>query len=358
MTINHKLYLDLAFQLAEKNLGKTKLNPSVGVVIVKNDSVISTGVTSINGRPHAEFNALNNKDILTGSDLYTTLEPCTHYGKTPPCVNIIAKKKIKNVYYCFEDPDVRTFKKAKKFLKSKNINVKVIKSKNFINFYSSYFFNKKFNLPYISGKIAISKDYYSINKKSKWITNEYSKKIAHLLRSKNDCIISTSKSINLDNSILNCRIEGLNKYKPDLFIIDLNMKLRRNLLLNKITKKRKTILITLKENEKKTYFFKKKGYKILLIKSLDNKNDFLLMFRRIYQLGYSKVFFETGLTFLNSLIKYKLLNNLYLFQNKKKIGKNGFNNNHINYLKKMRLNKKIKVNLYDDTLYRIDFKNV
>ena len=63
-------------------------------------------------------------------------------------------------------------------------------------------------------------------------------------------------------------------------------------------------MITLRENKKKTYFFKKKGYKILLIKSLDNKNDFLLMFRRIYQLGYSKVFFETGLTFLNSLIKY------------------------------------------------------
>ena len=68
MTINHKLYLDLAFQLAEKNLGKTKLNPSVGVVIVKNDSVISTGITSINGRPHAEFNALNNKDIFSSRE--------------------------------------------------------------------------------------------------------------------------------------------------------------------------------------------------------------------------------------------------------------------------------------------------
>ena len=355
MTPNHKYYLDLAFQIADKNLGKTKLNPSVGVVIVKNDSVISTGVTSINGRPHAEFNALNNKNILTGSDLYTTLEPCTHHGKTPPCVNIIIKKKIKNVYYCFEDPDMRTFKKAKKFLKSKKINVKIIKSKNFINFYSSYFFNKKYKLPYVSGKIAISKDYYSINKKCKWITNEYSKKIAHLLRSKNDCIISTSKSINIDNSMLNCRIDGLNNYKPDLFIIDLNMKLKKNLLLNKIIKKRKTILITLKHNEKKTNFFKKKGFKIFLIESLLDKNDFLLMFKKIYKLGYSKIFFETGLTFLNSLIKYKLLNNLYVFQNNKKLGKNGLNNNQVNYLKKMRFNKKIKVNLYDDTLYKINF---
>ena len=59
MTINHNHYLDLAFQLAEKNLGKTKLNPSVGLLVVKNDTVISSGVTSLNGRPHSEFNALN-----------------------------------------------------------------------------------------------------------------------------------------------------------------------------------------------------------------------------------------------------------------------------------------------------------
>ena len=93
MTINHNYYLDLAFQIAETNLGKTKLNPSVGTVIVKNGSVISSGVTSFQGRPHSEFNALKNLKNCSGASLYTTLEPCTHYGKTPPCTNIIKKKK-------------------------------------------------------------------------------------------------------------------------------------------------------------------------------------------------------------------------------------------------------------------------
>ena len=93
MTTNHNHYLDLAFQLAEKNLGQTKLNPSVGTVIVKNGAVISSGVTSFQGRPHSEFNALNNLKNSSGASLYTTLEPCTHYGKTPPCTNIIIKKK-------------------------------------------------------------------------------------------------------------------------------------------------------------------------------------------------------------------------------------------------------------------------
>ena len=100
MTKNHKNYLDLAFHLAEKNLGKTKLNPSVGTVIVKNGAVISTGVTSLKGRPHSEYNALKNLKNSSGATLYTTLEPCVHYGKTPPCTNIIIKKKNSKCFLC------------------------------------------------------------------------------------------------------------------------------------------------------------------------------------------------------------------------------------------------------------------
>ena len=110
MTTNHKYYLDLAFKIAEINLGKTKLNPSVGTVIVKDNTVISTGITSLDGRPHSEYNALNKIKKCEGASLYTTLEPCTHYGLTPPCVNIIIKKKIKNVFYSFNDPDLKNLK--------------------------------------------------------------------------------------------------------------------------------------------------------------------------------------------------------------------------------------------------------
>ena len=93
MTINHNYYLNLAFQLAETNLGFTKLNPCVGSIVVKNGSVISSAVTSKNGRPHSEYNALNKLKNCSGATLYTTLEPCTHHGKTPPCTNLIIKKE-------------------------------------------------------------------------------------------------------------------------------------------------------------------------------------------------------------------------------------------------------------------------
>ena len=92
--------MQLALEQAKKNLGNTKENPSVGCVITKNNSVISIDCTSINGRPHAEKKALNlSRSNLKNSQLYVTLEPCSHYGKTPPCTNLIIKKGIKKVFF-------------------------------------------------------------------------------------------------------------------------------------------------------------------------------------------------------------------------------------------------------------------
>jgi diaminohydroxyphosphoribosylaminopyrimidine deaminase / 5-amino-6-(5-phosphoribosylamino)uracil reductase len=354
MTINHNFFLNLAFQLAEKNLGQTGLNPSVGTIVVKKNAVISSGVTSINGRPHAEFNALNKDINVEGGTLYTSLEPCVHQGKSPPCTNIIIKKKIKNVYYAFNDPDIRTYKKAKKILNKKGITAKLIKSKRFNKFYKSYFINKKLDTPFISAKIAISKDKFTINKKDKWVTNKFSRKVTHLIRSKYNGIISTSKTINSDNALLNCRIEGLNYYKPDLFIIDLNLKLKKNLLLNKFLKKRKTFLITYKKNFKKALLFKKKGYKVILIKSLVDKHDFHLLFKKLYKMGYARVLIETGLTFLNSLIKNKLINELFIFKSSKRLSKKGKNNTTLKYLKNIS-SRLISINLNDDKLYKKEF---
>ena len=354
MTKNHNYYLDLAFQIAESNIGKTKINPSVGSVVVKNNTVISSGVTSINGRPHSEFNALKKLKNCAGASLYTTLEPCTHFGKTPPCVNIILKKKIKSVYYSFEDPDLRTFNKAKKILNLNGVKCKKFRSKKYHKFYKSYFLNKKLSIPFVTAKIAISKDYFTSSKKNKWITNYFSRKISHLLRNKHDCVISTSRSINVDDSLLNCRIEGLNNSKPDLFILDQNLKLKKKLSLNKLLKKRKTYLITNKDNIKKAVYYKKKGYKILLTDDLSIKNNFYLFLKKIYAMGYSKILIETGLTFLNNLLKKRLINELYIFKSNNKLGKNGFNNDTVKFLRKISP-KILTINLNGDKLLKKEF---
>ena len=220
-------FMDLAKKQAQYILGNTGTNPAVGCVIVKNGCIISAAATSNNGRPHAEFNALNKiKNKAKGADLYVTLEPCSHYGKTPPCVNLIAKRKINNVFFSVKDADPRSYDKSANYLKRRNIKVKNgILYEKINSFYKSYFKYKKNELPFVTCKLAVSKDLYSKNSKKKWITNNFSIGRAHLLRSTHDCLITTYKTIKDDNPRLNCRIDGLGNRSPKLFILDKNLKI-------------------------------------------------------------------------------------------------------------------------------------
>ena len=154
------LFLKLAFYQAEINLGSTSLNPSVGCVVVKNNSVISSGRTSYNGRPHAESNALKKNVYVNGSDIYITLEPCSHYGKTPPCVKKIIDKKLRKVIFSINDTDIRSKNLAYIKLKKAKINVKKFIHNNYAKkFYESYFLQSSKQIPFIDAKLAISKDF-------------------------------------------------------------------------------------------------------------------------------------------------------------------------------------------------------
>ena len=180
-----KFYLKLALNLAKQNQGLTGGNPSVGCIIVKNNEILSLSKTSINGRPHAEDNAIRlaNTNNLKGSTIYVTLEPCTHHGKTPPCTDLIIKKKISKIVYGSNDIDERTANKLKKVLRKHNISTKQIRMNEITDFYKSYFYIRKNKFPYITAKLACSNDYYIYSKKNKNITNELSRKTSHLLLS-------------------------------------------------------------------------------------------------------------------------------------------------------------------------------
>ncbi|MDA9646382.1 bifunctional diaminohydroxyphosphoribosylaminopyrimidine deaminase/5-amino-6-(5-phosphoribosylamino)uracil reductase RibD, partial [Candidatus Pelagibacter sp.] len=155
-----KTYMKLALSLASVRYGLTGSNPSVGCVIVKNNEIISIGQTGYAGKPHAEYNAIKNSNInLQGSKMYITLEPCNHYGKTPPCTNLIIKNKIQEVFYSIEDIDKKVKGKSFRILKSRGISVKKgLLQKEIRSFYSTYFYNRINKLPFITGKIAISKN--------------------------------------------------------------------------------------------------------------------------------------------------------------------------------------------------------
>jgi len=351
------LFLKLAFRQAEINIGSTSLNPSVGCVIVKNNSVISSGRTTYNGRPHAEANALKNNVKINGSSIYITLEPCSHYGKTPPCVKNIINKKPHKVIFSINDVDKRSENLAYQKFKKSNIGVKRFILKKYAEkFYQSYFLQSTKQIPFIDAKLAISKDYLTINKTQKWITNESSRKVGNFLRSKYDCIISTSKTVNHDNSLLNCRIEGLEKKSPAIIIVDRSFKIKKHLKIFD-DKSREIFIFTQINNTLKEKYLQKKGINIIKLKKSSNlKNDIFEVFFFIKQLGFNRILIESGVKYITEVLKYNLIRNFYLFKSSLNLKNSGKNNIEPFLIRKLNttVKNKVKVNLKGDTLYKIE----
>ena len=356
-----KKYMSLALSLASARQGLTGINPSVGCVIIKDDEIISIGQTGYGGTPHAEYNAIKNSNInLTGSTMYVTLEPCNHYGKTPPCTNLIIRNKIKKVFYSIEDIDKKVKGKSFKILKSK----KIIVNKNLLNvdikkFYKPYFFNRNYKIPYVTGKIAISKNNLIYSKGSKRITDIHSDRFTHFLRYKNDSIMISYKTLNKDNPKLDCRLEGLGKFSPKRVILDKNLKTDINTYIFKTADINNTVIFYNKAENKKILKFKKKG--IQLIKSDLLKNDYFdmrLILKKLYKLGSRNLLVEGGNDLSKSIINNKLFNQFYLFRSSKNLSK-FVPHKDFSFFKdltlKYRIKKKINTQLGKDsiTLYKI-----
>ncbi len=346
-----KKFMKLAINLANNQKGFTGSNPSVGCVIVKNKKVVSYGVTEVNGRPHAETIALKqNKREINGSTIYLTLEPCTHYGKTKPCTDVIIKSKVKKVIYSIEDKDFRTFNKSKKILRLKNIITKSGLLKNEVNkFYKNYNYIKKRKLPYVVGKLACSSNYY-ILKNNTIITNEHSRKTSHILRYQNQGLLTSYKTINSDNPKLSCRLSGLEKFSPKIVILDRDLKIKINSYVIKNSNKIKTIIFHNSSNIKKINYLKKNGVKLMNIKiEKNNYFDLKKVFKKIYNEGIYTLLVECGRILTYKMISKNLFNEFYLFKSSKSL----FNKDKIKVLDiKHKLNKKFKnrkfVNTYLD----------
>ena len=194
-----KKIMNFAINIAKNNKYLTGSNPSVGCVIVKNNKILSFATTNNGGRPHAESIALNKNIYNKGTSLYSTLEPCSHHGVTPPCTNAIIKNKVKRVYYSIEDKDLRTFNKTKKILKSKKIiTISGLQKQKVNNLYKEYNYVRSNKAPYVIGKIASSSN-LNILRNNSFITNVHSRRVSHILRFQNHAILTSYKTINSDN---------------------------------------------------------------------------------------------------------------------------------------------------------------
>lgn len=222
--MNHKeKYMKMAIENAKKGLGKTKTNPLVGAVIVKDGKVVSQGYHRAYGEDHAEIMAIKNakKEDLEGSNLYVNLEPCNHFGKTPPCTEAIIKSKIKNVYIGSIDPNPQVSTKGIERLRKNNIEVQsgILKEEcDKVN--KAFFTFIKKQRSYVILKTAMTLDgkIASYSGHSKWISSDESRKQVLELRSQVDGIMVGIGTILADDPRLNTRIE--NKEDPDRIVVD------------------------------------------------------------------------------------------------------------------------------------------
>ena len=348
-------YMELAISLAKQRIGLTGNNPSVGCVIVKKNKIISLGQTGIGGVPHAESVAIDSStEKVEGATLYSSLEPCSHFGKTPPCTNKIIDSKIKKVIYGVNDIDIRSSNKCEKIFKKYKIKIK----KNFLkkrasNLYKSYFFIKKKNLPYVTGKLAITKNNLFKTRK-KYITNNFSLEVSHLLRYKNQAILVSKNTINQDNPLLNCRLSGLDEFSPIRIILDKKLKVKKNSNIFKNSSTFKTVIFH-NEKEANFKFFLKKKVKLIYCPLDNNKLDLIYVLHAIKKLNINYLLIEGGKDLTKNFLDKNLFNEFYLFSSGKK--DKIINKRYIFNIKKylnLKFKKKVKLDTYlmDNSIIR------
>lgn len=219
---NQEVYMKRALELAQKGFGSVAPNPMVGCVIVVDDKIIAEGYHRQYGQPHAEVNAINavtDKEILKQSTLYVTLEPCSHFGKTPPCADLIIEHKIPTVVIGSLDPNVLVSGKGIEKLVNAGINVKSgIMEEECKKLNKRFFTFHKKKRPYIILKWAQTKDGFidqerteDSTQKALQISNKDSKKLLHKWRSEEQAIMVGTNTALLDNPQLTVReVEGNN----------------------------------------------------------------------------------------------------------------------------------------------------
>ena len=228
-----QLFMQRALQLAQLGAGTVSPNPMVGCVIVHNGKIIGEGYHQKYGDAHAEVNAVNavsDKSLLSESDIYVTLEPCSHFGKTPPCADLLIKYKFKKVIVCNYDPNPLVAGQGIEKLRQAGIEVEVglleEEGRELNKRFFTYIEKKR---PYIILKWAESADGFIAKKnyKAVQISNLLSRRFVHKMRSEEDAIMIGTNTVKYDNPTLNTRFwTGKNAIRV---LIDRELSLSKNL---------------------------------------------------------------------------------------------------------------------------------
>jgi diaminohydroxyphosphoribosylaminopyrimidine deaminase/5-amino-6-(5-phosphoribosylamino)uracil reductase len=325
MTFNEQFFRR-AFELAEQGRNLCGINPFVGAVIVKEGRIIGEGYTQECGKNHAEIEALTNATESTeGAELYVTLEPCCHHGRTPPCTERIIRAGIKRVYGGITDPNPQVNGKGYAALKAAGIEVnKGFWADKIEKQLERYLTMRKKHRPFVIMKNAVSLDGKNAtsNGDSRWITSPESREYVHQLRKEAGVVVTGINTIIKDDPLLNVRLGG--ESEPILRIIldsYLRIPLKSNIVETAATIP--TIIYKREDYENSSKEKKLIGKKITIGSlTVESKNHLSLveLMRELNTLEIHTVMVEAGTELSSSFLRHNLVDKLYYFIAPKIIG--------------------------------------
>lgn len=316
-------YMRLAMQLAGNAIGRTSPNPLVGAVIVKDNRVVGCGWHRKAGTPHAEVHALNQAgELAQGADVYVTLEPCAHYGKTPPCAKALVEAKVKNVYGGLLDVNPKVAGKGFKILEDAGIHVEYGFLQDELRKQNEVFFkwieHKK---PFIVLKVAMTLDgkIATATGQSKWITNETSRAYGYKLRDIYDGIMVGINTVIEDNPMLTARVDG--GKNPIRIVVDSSLRIDINANVVQ-DKSAKTIVATTDKADKdKILKLQAQDVDVIVVdKDKNDKVDIEKLLDILGQQNICSILVEGGATLSGSFVAKKLVDKVYFFIAPKIIG--------------------------------------
>ena len=317
----HEKYISRCIQLAKNGLGTTFPNPMVGSVIVSGGKIIGEGYTSPYGGSHAEVNAINavkDKALLNNATLFVTLEPCSHYGKTPPCADLIIKHQIPNVVIGLLDPHEKVAGKGIEKLKAAGCNVTVgVLEKECREHHKRFLTFHLKKRPYIILKWAETADGFIAPREQKrndhpepyWISNPYSQQLVHQWRSQEQAILVGTNTVLADNPKLNVRHwRGRN---PVRIVLDRYLKIDRK--HHVLDGNLKTIILTANRPEN--------TLEGIIYEVIDFKDNVCTQICAIlYKHNILSVIIEGGAKTLQSFIDSKLWDEARIFKGQSRFG--------------------------------------
>jgi len=313
--------MKIALECAKSVKGKTAPNPAVGALIVRDGQIIGRGATSPAGENHAEINAINQAgNLCEGADLFVSLEPCSHFGRTPPCADAVIKAKFKRVFVSCLDPNPQVAGKGAQKIRDAGIEVNLglcqTEAKRLNEDFFWFIQNKK---PFVAVKLAMTLDgkIADFCEKSQWITNEKSLEHVHFLRSVYSSVAVGKNTLVADNPKLNVRkIE--NAKNPVRIVFSSSADVGKNSFFRQDAKNYRSIIAL---NSKEKYVEKDAdGVEIWATGKSDYRDSFLSFLEMAGERQIDSLLIEGGRKIVETAMECEAVNRFYLFYAPKIIG--------------------------------------